>query len=69
MIPPIKFIPIAEDTGMIVPIGDWVLHEACRQNKAWQDAGLPHVTICVNVSARQFKEKSLISRVVERPGG
>ena len=64
MIPPIKFIPIAEDTGMIVPIGDWVLHEACRQNKAWQDAGLPHVTICVNVSARQFKEKSLISRVV-----
>jgi diguanylate cyclase (GGDEF)-like protein/PAS domain S-box-containing protein len=64
MIPPIKFIPIAEDTGLIVPIGDWVLHEACRQNKAWQNAGLPPVTVCVNVSARQFKEKSLIGRVV-----
>jgi diguanylate cyclase (GGDEF)-like protein/PAS domain S-box-containing protein len=64
MIPPIKFIPIAEDTGLIVPIGDWVLHEACRQNKAWQAAGLPPVTVCVNVSARQFKEKNLIGRVV-----
>jgi diguanylate cyclase (GGDEF)-like protein/PAS domain S-box-containing protein len=64
MIPPIRFIPIAEDTGLIVPIGDWVLHEACRQNKAWQAAGVPPVTVCVNVSARQFKEKSLISRVV-----
>jgi diguanylate cyclase (GGDEF)-like protein/PAS domain S-box-containing protein len=64
MIPPVKFIPIAEDTGLIVPIGDWVLHEACRQNKAWQDAGLPPMTVCVNVSARQFKEKSLIGRVV-----
>ncbi len=63
MIPPIKFIPIAEDTGMIVPIGDWVLHEACRQNKAWQDAGLPPMTVCVNVSARQFREKNLIGRV------
>ena len=64
MIPPDKFIPIAEDTGLIVPIGDWVLHEACRQNKAWQVAGLPSVTVCVNVSARQFKEKNLINRVV-----
>jgi diguanylate cyclase (GGDEF)-like protein/PAS domain S-box-containing protein len=64
MIPPVKFIPIAEDTGLIVPIGDWVLHEACRQNKAWQDAGLPPMTVCVNVSARQFKERSLIGRVV-----
>ncbi len=61
---PLKFIPMAEETGLIVPLGDWVLHEACRQNKAWQDAGLPHVNICVNVSARQFKEKNLISRVV-----
>ena len=74
MVPPDKFIPIAEETGLIVPIGDWVLHEACRQNKAWQDAGLPPVTVCVNVSARQFKEKNLIGRVVnalqrQRPGG
>jgi diguanylate cyclase (GGDEF)-like protein/PAS domain S-box-containing protein len=64
MVPPIKFIPVAEETGLIVPIGDWVLHEACRQNKAWQDAGLPRMNVCVNVSARQFREKNLIPRVV-----
>ena len=64
MLSPIKFIPMAEETGLIVQLGDWVLREACRQNKAWQDAGLPKVNVCVNVSARQFKEKNLISRVV-----
>lgn len=63
-IPPTAFIPAAEETGLIVPIGDWVLHEACRQNKAWQDAGLPPMTVCVNVSARQFRERNLIGRVV-----
>jgi diguanylate cyclase (GGDEF)-like protein len=61
---PMTFIPTAEETGLIVPIGDWVLHEACRQNKAWQDAGLPPMTVCVNVSPRQFKERNLIDRVV-----
>jgi predicted signal transduction protein with EAL and GGDEF domain len=61
---PIKFIPIAEESGLIVQIGDWVLHEACRQNKSWQNAGMPPVTVCVNVLARQFKEKNLVSRVV-----
>ncbi|MEI9402593.1 EAL domain-containing protein [Mesorhizobium argentiipisi] len=64
LISPIKFIPLAEETGLIVPIGDWVLHEACRQNKAWQDDGLPPMVVCVNVSARQFKESNLINRVV-----
>lgn len=63
-VPPTVFIPTAEETGLIVPIGDWVLHEACRQNKAWQDAGLPPLTVCVNVSARQFRERNLIDRVV-----
>ncbi|WP_343221479.1 bifunctional diguanylate cyclase/phosphodiesterase [Mesorhizobium silamurunense] len=53
-----------EETGLIVPIGDWVLHEACRQNKAWQDAGLPQIAVCVNVSARQFRERNLVGRVV-----
>ena len=64
MVAPDTFIPTAEETGLIVPIGDWVLHEACRQNKAWQDAGLSPLTVCVNVSARQFREPNLIGRVV-----
>jgi diguanylate cyclase (GGDEF)-like protein/PAS domain S-box-containing protein len=63
IVPPIKFIPMAEETGLIVPIGDWVLREACRQNKAWQNAGLPPVAVSVNVSARQFREKNLVARV------
>ncbi len=64
VVAPMTFIPTAEETGLIVPIGDWVLHEACRQNKAWQDAGLPPMTVCVNVSARQFRERNLVGRVV-----
>jgi len=63
LISPAQFIPLAEETGIIVPIGDWVLHTACKQNKAWQDAGLPPINICVNVSPRQFKEKNWVSRV------
>jgi predicted signal transduction protein with EAL and GGDEF domain len=63
IVSPDRFIPIAEETGLIVPIGDWVLHEACRQNKAWQDAGMPPMTVSVNVSARQFKERDLVRRV------
>jgi EAL domain-containing protein (putative c-di-GMP-specific phosphodiesterase class I) len=64
MIPPMKFVPLAEETGLIVSIGDWVLREACRQNKAWQNAGLPPMAVSVNVSARQFRERDLVSRVV-----
>ncbi|MES0071328.1 EAL domain-containing protein [Mesorhizobium sp. LNJC394B00] len=64
LVSPAMFIPTAEETGLIVPLGDWILHEACRQNKAWQRAGLSPVTVCVNVSARQFREKNLIDRVV-----
>ena len=63
VVPPIKFIPRAEETGLIVPIGDWALREACRQNKTWQDAGLPPMVVSVNVSARQFREKNLVVRV------
>jgi len=63
LVPPLKFIPIAEESGLIVPIGDWVLNEACRQNKAWQDSGLPPMAVCINVSARQFKERNLVARV------
>ena len=63
LVPPVKFIPMAEETGLIVPIGDWVLREACRQNKAWQNAGLAPMVVGVNVSARQFREKNLVARV------
>ncbi|WP_260958691.1 EAL domain-containing protein [Pseudomonas citri] len=63
MVSPSKFIPQAEETGLIVPIGDWVIHTACRQNKAWQDAGGPPITMSVNISARQFIERDLIDRV------
>jgi diguanylate cyclase (GGDEF)-like protein/PAS domain S-box-containing protein len=62
---PARFIPIAEETGLIVPIGDWALREACRRNKAWQEAGLPPITICVNVSARQFAERNWVGRVAD----
>ncbi|WUR14989.1 EAL domain-containing protein [[Empedobacter] haloabium] len=54
MVPPGDFIPLAEDSGLILPIGNWVIEEACRQNKAWQQAGLAPLTVAVNVSARQF---------------
>jgi diguanylate cyclase (GGDEF)-like protein/PAS domain S-box-containing protein len=63
LLSPDRFIPIAEETGLIVQIGEWVLKEACRQNKAWQDAGLPPIGVCVNVSARQFTERGLPSLV------
>jgi predicted signal transduction protein with EAL and GGDEF domain len=62
---PANFIPLAEESGLIVPIGDWVLQAACRQNKAWQDAGLPPITMAVNVSARQFRQAEWIDRVAD----
>ncbi|QIE29942.1 EAL domain protein (plasmid) [Caballeronia sp. SBC1] len=60
---PATFISLAEETGLIVPIGDWVLHTACCQNKAWQDAGMPPMSMSVNVSARQFQQKEWVARV------
>jgi diguanylate cyclase (GGDEF)-like protein/PAS domain S-box-containing protein len=58
-ISPADFIPLAEDSGLILSIGNWVIEEACRQNKAWQLAGLPPQTVAVNVSARQFSAGTL----------
>ncbi len=59
MVSPNEFIPLAEETGLIVPMGTWVLTEACRQVRAWQDEGLPAVSVAVNLSARQFRAGNL----------
>lgn len=60
---PAHFIPLAEESGLIIPIGDWVLREACLQNRRWQDEGLPPITMSVNVSARQFVQAGWVEAV------
>jgi len=64
-ISPVDFIPIAEETGLIVPIGDWVLETACAQNRRWQDDGLAPITVSVNVSAHQFLQKEWVDSVAK----
>jgi EAL domain-containing protein (putative c-di-GMP-specific phosphodiesterase class I) len=64
-IPPQRFIALAEETGLIVPIGKWVLQTACAQNKAWQDEGWPPIVVSVNVSARQFRQENIVQTVAE----
>jgi diguanylate cyclase (GGDEF)-like protein len=59
-IAPAQFIPVAEDSGLILPIGAWVLREACAQARAWMDAGLPVTSMAVNVSAMQFRDKNFL---------
>jgi EAL domain-containing protein (putative c-di-GMP-specific phosphodiesterase class I) len=59
----LEFIPIAEETGQIVRLGNWVLENACRQNKLWQDAGMPKAAVCVNVSRRQLKDSCFVNIV------
>ncbi len=63
MVSPGDFIPLAEETGLIDPIGEWVLREACIQNKAWQDEGYPPVSVSVNMSGRQFRRKDIVELV------
>jgi diguanylate cyclase (GGDEF)-like protein/PAS domain S-box-containing protein len=63
LVPPSQFVPIAEDCGLIVQIGHWVLREACRQARAWQDAGLQRLPLSVNVSAVEFREKGFVAGV------
>ncbi len=60
LLPPMQFIPLAEETGLIVMIGKWVLNTACAQNMAWQRAGLPAISMAVNVSPRQFSDPNLL---------
>ncbi|HYD97583.1 MAG TPA: GGDEF domain-containing phosphodiesterase, partial [Noviherbaspirillum sp.] len=64
MVPPGRFIPLAEESGLIVPIGEWVLNEACRQAKAWLDEGLPEMRVAVNLSAQQFKRGDILETVM-----
>lgn len=63
LLAPMQFIPMAEETGLIVPIGRWVLETACSQNVAWQNAGVPPLTIAVNLTARQFADERLLEDV------
>ena len=63
MVSPADFIPLAEETGLIVPIGAWVLKTACERNRAWQRQGMPPLRVAVNLSARQFVQANLVSEV------
>lgn len=63
MVPPNRFISVAEETGLIIPIGAWVLRTACQQARAWQDAGLGQLRVAVNLSARQFSTPHLVSDI------
>ncbi|HET7774924.1 MAG TPA: bifunctional diguanylate cyclase/phosphodiesterase, partial [Azospira sp.] len=65
LVPPLRFIPVAEDSGLIVPIGEWVLREACRQNREWQNLGMPACPVAVNISALQFRQPEFENSVIQ----
>jgi len=64
LVSPSEFIPLAEDTGLIVPIGEWVLRQACEQNRRWQDQGFAPIQVAVNISGRQFHDRDLSQTVI-----
>jgi EAL domain-containing protein (putative c-di-GMP-specific phosphodiesterase class I) len=71
LVSPVEFIPLAEETGVIVPIGEWVLHEACAEAQGWADQGLPAVPVTVNVSARQLLDprfETIVARALAATG-
>jgi diguanylate cyclase (GGDEF)-like protein len=63
LVMPGEFVPLAEETGMIIPIGEWVLETACRQIKAWNDVGISDLRVAVNVSSRQLKQRGLVEMI------
>jgi diguanylate cyclase (GGDEF)-like protein len=63
LVPPSEFVPVAEDSGLILGIGRWVLREACLQARAWREAGLPQITVAVNTSAREFSAQDFVENV------
>ncbi|AJE04825.1 diguanylate cyclase [Geobacter pickeringii] len=63
LVSPAEFIPLAEETGLIIPIGEWVLRSACRQNRAWLSQGLPRMRVAVNLSGFQFQQKNLLEMI------
>lgn len=65
LIAPDQFLPIAEEVGLIVPIGEWVLKKACKQNRTWQKMGLPSFPVGINLSVKQFKQPDLVARIVD----
>jgi diguanylate cyclase (GGDEF)-like protein len=65
LVEPARFVPLLEETGLVVPVGAWVIAEACRQAKAWQAAGLPPLRVSVNLSSRQFRNEALFESVSE----
>lgn len=67
-VPPERFIPVAEESGLILPIGEWVLRTACIQARAWQDAGLVLPRVAVNLSGRQFRDRDLVATVRDTLG-
>jgi len=71
LVSPAEFIPLAEDTGLIVPIGEWVMRNACLQNKRWQNEGFAPIQMAVNISARQFHDQDvtrMVVRILEETG-
>jgi diguanylate cyclase (GGDEF)-like protein/PAS domain S-box-containing protein len=65
VVPPLEFVPVAEECGLVVPIGQWVLREACQQARSWQDAGLEPMPVAVNISAVEFRRKDFLANLLQ----